>query len=148
MEDREFEPGEVRVYYEISIPQGATLWVPVDHQTSGLRKLAEPSELADCRRILESHPSRLIPDARLRQAELLQRLRQGNIRAQCEVVRDLYVHGDDNSWYGKIANFFQQTQAVLCQEWAVVEGITFEAAQVEIHSLLEKSRHSVTRSKA
>jgi len=76
-EDREFEPGVVRGYYEITIPGGSTLWAPVDLKTSGLRKLAKRSEIANCRKILESRPSPLMADARLRQADLADRLKLG-----------------------------------------------------------------------
>ena len=36
LEDREFERGEIQRYYEISIPGGSTVWVPVDKSNSGL----------------------------------------------------------------------------------------------------------------
>jgi hypothetical protein len=39
-----------------------------------------------------------------------------------------------------MAGFFRQTQNVLCQEWAIVEGVTFPEALQEVTSLLEKSR--------
>jgi len=148
LEDREFEPGVIKGYYEISIPGGSTLWAPVDIQTSGLRKLAEKSDIARCRKILESHPSPLVADARLRQADLADRLKLGTIRSQCEVVRDLYAHGEHKSLYGTIANFFRTAQNVLCQEWAVVEGITLSQAIEEVNALLEKSRRTVSKTKA
>ena len=45
LEDREFERGDSRRYYEISIPGGSTVWVPVDLSNSGLRRLAQKSDL-------------------------------------------------------------------------------------------------------
>ena len=142
LEDREFEPGMTRRYYEISIP-GSTVWVPMDLSISGLRKLTGRSEIGRCRKILESHPSPLTEDARFRQAELAARLKQGTIRTQCEVVRDLYAYGEHRSLNGTIASFFRSTQDVLCQEWAEVERITLAEANQEIVSLLEKSRLTV-----
>lgn len=38
LEDREFERGKTRRYYEIHIPGGSTVWVPVDLSDSGLRR--------------------------------------------------------------------------------------------------------------
>jgi CarD family transcriptional regulator len=140
LDEREFEPGVMRRYYEISIPGGSTVWVPVDLTTSGLRKLTARSEITHCRQILSSHPSPLAEDARLRQSDLSIRLRQGTIAAHCEVVRDLTAHGAHKPISGTIAAFLQSTQNVLCQEWAIVEGITLAEAIAEVTILLEKSK--------
>lgn len=148
LDKREFEPGLTRQYYEVSIPGGSTIWVPFDPPAFGLRKLAERSEIDRCRQILVSRPSPLGEDARSRQSDLANRLKQGTIRTQCEIVRDLYAHGEHKSLYGTIAGFFKQTQNVLCQEWAIVEGVTFPEAVQEVNSLLEKSRRTLNKSKA
>jgi CarD family transcriptional regulator len=145
--DREFEPGVARQYYEVSIPDGSTIWVPVDPPAFGLRKLAERREIDRCRQILASHPSPITDDVRSRQSNLANRLKEGTIRTQCEVVRDLYAYGEHKSPYGAIAGFFRQTQNVLCQEWAIVEGVTLPEAMQEVNSLLEKSRWTVNKSK-
>ncbi len=148
VEEREFESGITRRYYEISLPESGTIWVPFDSPSFGLRKLAERREIQRCRQVLASRPSPLGGDARTRQAELLGRLKQGTIRTQCEVVRDLYAFGEHKSLYGSIAGFFKQTQNVLCQEWSIVEGVTlFEAAQ-EVTALLNKSRRALSKAKA
>jgi CarD family transcriptional regulator len=143
LEDREFDPGVLRGYYEISIQGGSTIWVPVDPPSFGLRKLAERSEIDRCRKILVAHPSPLGGEPRTRQSELANRLKQGTIRTQCEIVRDLYAHGEHKSLYGTMAGFFRQTQNVLCQEWATVEGVTLSEAVEEVNSLLEKSREAL-----
>jgi RNA polymerase-interacting CarD/CdnL/TRCF family regulator len=147
LDEREFVPGVMRRYYEISIP-GSTVWVPLNLPNYGLRKLTVRSEIVRCRKILESHPSPLNDDSRLRQADLAARLKEGTITAQCEVVRDLYAHGEHKSLSGTIAAFFRVTQDVLCQEWAIVEGITLSEAVYEIGFLLEKSRLTVSAAKA
>jgi RNA polymerase-interacting CarD/CdnL/TRCF family regulator len=143
MDEREFEPGVMRRYYEISLP-GSTLWVPLDLPTFGLRKLTVRSEIERCRKILESLPLPLTEDARLRQPELAARLKQGTIDAHCEVVRDLTAYGVHKPLSGNIAAFLRVTQDVLCQEWAAVEGITLIEANAEINFLLEKSRQTVS----
>ena len=139
LEEREFEPGVIRRYYEISIP-GSTLWVPLDLPTFGLRKLTVRRQISRCRQILGSHPSPLIEDARLRQSELATRLKKGTITAHCEVVRDLSAHSANKPLSGTIAAFLRVTQDVLCQEWAAVEGVTLSEAVREVGFLLEKSR--------
>lgn len=144
LEDRAFEPGVTRRYYEISIPGGSTVWVPLALSTSGLRKLTARSEISHCRQILASHPLPLTEDSRLRQSDLSARLKQGTIAAHCEVVRDLSAHGAHKPISGTIAAFLQATQNVLCQEWAIVEGITLAEAVVEVGILLEKGRLTLT----
>jgi CarD family transcriptional regulator len=146
LQEREFEPGVMRRYYEVAIP-GATVWVPMDLSISGLRKLAERSGIAHCRKILESHPSPLTDDARFRQTELAARLKVGKISAQCEVVRDLYAYGEHRSLNGTIGTFYKAAREVLCQEWATVEGITLAEATQEIDILLEKSRATLKEAK-
>jgi len=139
LEEREFEPGVMRRYYEISIP-GSTLWVPLDLPSLGLRKLSVRSEVARCRQILAARPLPLTEDSRLRQSDLSARLKIGTIVAQCEVVRDLSAYSAHKPVSGTIASFLRVTLDVLCQEWAMVEGITLAEAAVEISLLLEKSK--------
>lgn len=138
LEDREFERGDTRRYYEIHIPGGSTVWVPVDLSNSGLRRLASKSELAKCRQILKARPSPLMEDGRVRQAALVAHLKQGTLAAQCEVVRDLSAFVAHKPAYGTITSFLESMLRVLCQEWAIVEGITMSDAMAEISSLLEK----------
>ena len=148
LEAREFESGVIRQYYEISMPGGSTVWVPVDLGTVGLRKPAEKTEIARCRKILVSRPAPLTEEPRSRQAMLLARLKQGTIFTFCEVVRDLYAFGEHKSLYGTIAGFYRVTKDVLCQEWAVVEGITVLEAVQEVDALLERGRETMKTAKA
>jgi CarD family transcriptional regulator len=138
LEDREFERGDSRTYYEIHIPDSSIIWVPVDLSNSGLRKLASKSELAYCRQILMEPASPLMEDGRVRQSALVAHLKQGTITAQCEVVRDLSTFVAHKPAYGTISTFLETMQRVLCQEWALVEGITISEAMSEIISLLGK----------
>lgn len=145
LDEREFEPGVIRRYYEIAIP-GSTLWVPLDMPTFGLRKLTVKSEIVRCRKILESIPLPLTEDSRSRQSDLAARLKEGTITAHCEVVRDLAAYGAHKPLSGTIAAFLRVTQEVLSQEWATVEGITVSEAVFEITALLEKSRQTLIES--
>ena len=138
LEDREFERGDTRKYYEVHIPGGSTVWVPVDLSNSGLRRLARKSEVADCRAILKSTPTPLMEDGRVRQSALVAHLKQGTLAAQCEVVRDLSAFVAHKPAYGTITSFLEGTLRVLCQEWAMVEETTISEAMFEISSLLEQ----------
>jgi RNA polymerase-interacting CarD/CdnL/TRCF family regulator len=148
LEDREFDRGIIRQYYEISIPGGSTVWVPVDQSDTGLRKLAGRSEIVRCRKILEARPEPVTADGRIRQSELMAHLKQGTIAAHCEVVRDLSAFVAHKPSYGTITAFLEAAQGVLCQEWAVVEGIPLSEAVVEINLLLEKSNLRVKETEA
>jgi RNA polymerase-interacting CarD/CdnL/TRCF family regulator len=139
LEEREFERGDNQRYYEIHIPGGSTVWVPVDVPNSGLRRLARKSELAHCRDILQARPLPLTEDGRVRQSTLVAHLKQGTIVAQCEVVRDLSAFVAHKPAYGTITSFLEAMLRVLCQEWAIVEEISLSEAMSEIQSLLEKS---------
>lgn len=138
LEDREFEHGDSRRYYEIHIPGGSTVWVPVDLERSGLRRLAHKSELDYCREVLKSPPLPLTEDGRLRQSALVEHLRQGTLAAQCEVVRDLSAFVAHKPSYGTITGFLEAMLRVLGQEWALVEGVSVPEAMSEISALLEK----------
>jgi CarD family transcriptional regulator len=140
LEDREFERGTVHKYYEISILDGSTVWVPVDLSDSGLRRLAHKSDLARCREILMSQASPLTDDGRVRQSELVARLKQGTIHVQCEVVRDLSAFVAHKPAYGTITTFLEAMLRVLCQEWAAVEEINATEAATQINLLLEKGK--------
>jgi CarD family transcriptional regulator len=140
LEDREFERGSIQRYYEIVIPGGSTVWVPVDLSNSGVRRLARKTEIAQCREILKSNPAPLTQDGRVRQSELVVHLKQGTIAAQCEVVRDVSAFVAHKPTYGTITAFLEAMLRVLYQEWAIVEGITIPEAANEINSLLGKSK--------
>jgi CarD family transcriptional regulator len=139
LEEREFERGETRRYYEISIPGGSTVWVPVDLSNSGLRRLAQKHELARCREILRARPLPLTEDGRVRQSTLVAHLKKGTLAAQCEVVRDLSAFVAHKASYGTITAFLEAMLRVLCQEWAIVQEITMSEAMAEINALLEQN---------
>jgi len=138
LEEKQFEPNKSRVYYVVSIPD-TTLWVPVDLSTSGLRKLGAKSELEQCYQILQSAPQTLNAGRDLL-ANLAGRIKQGTIIAQCEVVRDLTAFGWHKPLFGPLADFQRMALDVLCQEWAVIKGVSVADASYEINDLLKKSR--------
>jgi RNA polymerase-interacting CarD/CdnL/TRCF family regulator len=75
----------------------------------------------------------------VRQAALVEHLRQGTIVAQCEVVRDLSAFVAHKPAYGTITSFLEAMLRVLGQEWAMVEEVSLPEAMTEIHSLLEQN---------
>jgi CarD family transcriptional regulator len=140
--EKQFEPGVSRNYYEISL-MGSTLWVPVDGPGLGLRKLSTKNELDHCSQILQSSPSSLSIDPRQLRGQLVSRLKEGTITAQCEVVRDLTALGWKKPLYGAMAEFRRMTLDVLCQEWAAVAGIPLTEATYKINAYLTKGKQLV-----
>lgn len=138
LEEKQFAPSAPRTYYVIQIPD-TTVWVPIDLPTSGLRKLSAESELDQCRQVLQSAPQAIKPDRSL-QSSLASHINQGTIIAQCEVVRDLSAYSWRKPLFGPIADFQRRILTVLCQEWAVVSGLSVPEASHEINILLKKGR--------
>jgi len=138
---KQFVEGEKRPFYEISFSD-STLWVPFNRASSGLRKLTGKSEVARCRRVLESPAKPLENDYRILQTELKNHLEEGTLTARCEVVRNLTAYGWHKPLTKSIATFLQTTLDVLCQEWAAVEKITPREAASEIQALLEKGKQA------
>lgn len=138
LEEKQFEPSAARMYYVVSIPD-TTLWVPVDLSTSGLRKLGLKNELDKCRQVLQDTPQALKPGRELL-SNLSARIKEGTIIAQCEVVRDLIAFGRQKPLYGPLADFQRMVLNVLCQEWAVVKGVSQADASHEINTLMKKGK--------
>ena len=100
LEEREFEPGLMRRYYEISI-HGSTLCGPSDQPTFGLRKLAVRREIDRCRQILSSRPLHNRP---LLAEYILRNSQEGSdrptdrlVRTICRQVTHNLTVGDDRS---------------------------------------------------
>lgn len=138
VEDKQFEPNNTRTYYVVLIPE-TTLWVPVDLQSSGLRKLSTASDLEQCRHVLQSAPLELKAGRGL-MSSLSDHIKQGKVIAHCEVVRDLAAFGWHKPLYGPLANFQRMLLDALCQEWAAVAGVSEIDASHEIDGLLRKGR--------
>lgn len=139
LEIREFVAGMTLPYYEVELPQ-TTLWVPMRLSTSGLRKLALKSEINRCRELLKALASPLSENPRVRQVELTDHLKLATFKSQCEVVRDLTAYSWHKPLSWGLSGFLKIIYDVLCQEWAVVEGIPVWQAAQEIDALLEQGR--------
>jgi CarD family transcriptional regulator len=125
--ERQFGQDTPRSYYEISV-EGGTLWVPADEPGLGLRRLVGRGQLDQCGRILESAPSSMDVSSRGLRGQFSRRLRDGTIAAQCEVVRDLTALGWRRPLVGPMAEFRRMALRVLCEEWAIVAGISMAEA--------------------
>lgn len=142
---RRFEAGASRLYYEILLATGATLWVPVDSKGGGLRRLMGKGELARYRNLLSGQPKPLAADHKQRQWDVSARLRAGTLRARCEVVRDLTAYSWKKPLCQSSAVLLRRAQLALDEEWSAVAGIPVEEAARQIQDLLQKGRRAFER---
>ncbi len=142
--NRQFEPGNPRGYYEISVQDG-TLWVPVDEPSLGLRGLTSKGELARCAQVLQSAPSASDLDPRKLREALSRHLREGTIVSQCEVVRDATALGWKKPLLGSMAELRRVAFNVLCQEWAAVAGVTLSEATERVNGYLNTGKQTYYR---
>ncbi|MEK7787895.1 MAG: CarD family transcriptional regulator, partial [Chloroflexota bacterium] len=136
IEEKRLFGGEARPYYEVAT-QKNTVWVPVEAGGGvRIRPLTTKRDLAQYRNILKSRPAPLNKDHRQRHLELADRLKKGSFQVMCEVVRDLTARGWQKSLNEADAASLRKIQEQLCQEWAVVEGVSINQAAQEIGDLL------------
>ena len=138
---REFQPGAVRMYYEIALANG-TIWVPVEERTGGLRQLTRKDEMGRYRGLLKSRPRPLSSDHRQRQLEIMDRLQPGTLRARCEVVRDLAAMGWGKPLNEGSAALLRSVNDVLQEEWAAACGLPLSSAAQEVQDLLQEGRRA------
>ncbi len=137
--DKQFEQGRTRAYYEISMAD-STLWVPVDEPGLGLRRLTSKDSLTRCGQILQSAPAAHDVDPRKLREELSKHLRAGTVAAQCEVVRDVTALGWKKPLVGVMADLRRVALSALCQEWAVVEGVSISEATDRVNGYLSAGK--------
>ena len=138
---REFQPRAARMYYEIALANG-TIWVAVDEQSGGLRRLTRKDELAHYRGVLRSRPRPLSADHRQRQLEVMDRLQPGTLGARCEVVRDLAALGWGKPLNDGSAALLRSANDVLNEEWAAACGLSVANAAREVEALLQEGRRA------
>ena len=139
---RRFEAGAGRQYYEIVLSKGATIWVPVDGDEGGLRRLIARGELERYRSLLSGRPSALATDHKQRQIEVAARLKPGTLRARCEVVRDLTAHSWKKPLCQSSAALLRKAQQALEEEWSVVADQPLHEVTRQIQALLLEGRRA------
>jgi len=139
---QQFGSEPARLYYEITV-QRSTTWVLVDSPSpGGLRALTAKTDLARYGSLLKGAPAPVNKDHRQRQLELTGHLKDGTFKAKCEVVRDLTAI----SWRKRLNEMdgalLRSTRDGLCQEWAVVEGISIVQATQTVEALLREAKQA------
>ena len=133
-----------RMYYQITMPNHNTIWIPVEkHVSNGLRLVTVNTDLDQYRTLLKSRPILLKNDHRLQHLELISRLKQGTFEVTCEVVRDLTVSGRQKPLNMTNKSILKRTKARLYQEWAMAADVSIAEATREVNTLLHPTQEVV-----
>lgn len=136
--EQQFGGAPSRRYYEVTT-QGPTVWVPIDEQGhAGLRGIASKAILAECRDLLLGDPIPFDNNRHVRELEIATRLKGGILPAMCEMVRDLRARGWGIPLGVAEEKLLRKIYKVLCDEWAVSDGVSPASALHEIEDLLKE----------
>jgi CarD family transcriptional regulator len=143
LEKKQLFGGEARLYYEVATQRNTVVWVPVETDIAAtLRSVTTKSDLGLYQQVLIRKPETLNKDHRLRQIELIERLKHGSFQTICETVRDLTAHGWHKPLSDAGAALLRRTRDNLCQEWAVAAGVTVVEANKQVNALLLESKQA------
>ena len=135
VEKQIFEEG-ARLYYEVHLEK-ATIFVPVDSDhPSPFRMLSNEDDLVQLQRLLKSKPDPLDDNFRARFLSVDLKLKEGSLKAICEVVRDLTAREHDKHLSKGDENRLQIAKDSLSKEWAASKEISLPEAEQEIENLL------------
>ncbi|HID87810.1 MAG TPA: CarD family transcriptional regulator [Anaerolineae bacterium] len=127
-------------YYIIDpIASDIRLMVPVRMaQELGLRQAVRLREAFRALDLLGKPPTPLPEDYKERQAQIEERLKDGDFVAVTEVVRDLYWLEREGSLTAKDTSLLDRARQLLVGELAVAAGIELEEAERELQAALER----------
>ncbi len=133
--------GEAKQYYIIDLQAGGgTLMTPVAQADKiGLRPVISGVSLKRILRSLSEVPSTLSDDFRERQADIEERLKEGDIFEAARVVRDM-------AWYGKIqgltkrdTQLMQRAVDLIAAEIALIEEIEIKEAAERLQAVVDEA---------
>lgn len=113
-----------RSYYVIEIPdQSLTVRLPVVTANEvGVRSAVAPSSLPEVLSTLRSKPRQLPDDYKVRQEQIDEKVKTGNVMQLAQVVRDLTWHGERAHLTKRDSDLLRQGQELLAAEVALVSG--------------------------
>lgn len=127
-------------YYVIELyANRLTMLVPVNNADSLGLRLADGDMVKEALHILVQHPGELPSEFKLRQKELMDKLRSGDTRLIAEVCRDLFHRGRASQLTSTDARVLEQARNFVATELAAVRGCEPEVAFEELASLLDGS---------
>ena len=137
MERRELLDGK-KLYYEIEIPmQELSLCVPRKAmQDMGVRPAMSRGRLPRVLAKLEDEPCILPGDYKIRQEEVWEQLRTGQVMLLAEVVRDLSWHEEREHLTKKDTEYLARAKERLVAELALVSGSEAQDMEKRINDVL------------
>jgi CarD family transcriptional regulator len=130
--------GEAKKYYVIDmLNEGGTLMTPVERAAEiGLRPALGDRAMKRLLKSLSTPPGTLSTDFRERQTDVEERLKEGDIFATAEVVRDMAWHGQVHGLTKRDTQLRQRAEQLLAGELALVREIDVKEALEEVQAIL------------
>ena len=131
--------GEEKQYYVIDmLASGGTLMTPVAQADEvGLRLAISQTAAKKLLRSLAEAPDTLPDDFRERQLDVEERLKDGDINASVDVIRDLAWYGQAKSLTKRDAQLMQRAEELVGGELALIKEIELKEAIAEIQAVVE-----------
>jgi RNA polymerase-interacting CarD/CdnL/TRCF family regulator len=115
-----------------------TIWVPIeDSSQTTLRAPTSPEEFIETLPILTSPTENLVEDRVLRQKQLSDRLKDGQLASICRVVRDLSSYKRQTKLNDQERSIFERAVKSLLTEWTFSLGTTQLQARQAMETMLQ-----------
>lgn len=133
--------GEAKQYYIIALQSsGGTLMTPVAQADKvGLRPAISQTVVNKLFNALSSEPDKLSEDFRVRQDDIEERLKGGDIFATAHVVRDLKWYGQAQGLTKRDTQLVQRAEDLIASELALVEDIEMKEATSRLQTVLDEA---------
>ncbi len=133
--------GEAKDYYVIDmLSGGTTLMTPVAQADKvGLRLAITDAAIQRIFQILTEAPRTLSDDFRVRQADVDELLRNGDIFVAAEVVRDLTWSGQVRGLTKRDAQLLQRAEELIASELALVRGRDIKEETDNVRAFLREA---------
>lgn len=130
--------GDSSEYYVVKI-RDMTLWVPInDDGESCLRMLTPARDFQDLLMILGSPGEPLSPDRLERKLYLAELMKQGTLKAFCQVIRDLTYHKRTKKMNENDNTILNRARSFLLDEWSICLSIPVKQVEQELRIALDQ----------
>jgi RNA polymerase-interacting CarD/CdnL/TRCF family regulator len=124
------------LYYAIAA-NNLTVWVPADDQLNiRLRSPSSEQEFKDLFAILAGTGDELPEDRQVRKLWLVEKLKDGQAKSLCRVIRALASYQQKHSLNDNDHNLMKRSSNALLGEWIHVLSVTAAKAEAELFQLL------------
>ena len=130
--------GEAKRYYVIDmLAGGTTLMTPVAQSDNvGLRSAISDEQIEQLLHVLTEAPAALPSDFRERQADVEERLREGDVYVSAEVARDLTWFGQGRGLTKRDTQLLQRAEELVGGELALVRELDLKEAIAQLEAIM------------